>query len=332
MERSDRHGGNVNNLADAVLDYLWFLNFTEEEEVDLDLSVKEFDRLLDQIKNEFGEDEKAALKEAATRRLAQWLRDPDEYGYTPRSLLTLDQRYFLEDIAAGELWSMVDDGLRYGLQLSHRAALEESIQARHSNLIDSLAALGPEWGIRPGSVIADPVVRPRDLSAYVDIRGALPFAKKPTVVYQIRNASYCEDAAQYDDLLSAEFNPDELDFARLALEAFPAYVGAFQCYRAAIFSWDMVFADQPGITEQRQSTSKDVDGRDGVYRIHPVNFFDRELCKRAFGRTPEQIKKALTGQVEHVEMLHDGVHIVINSSVLPDAELLKIDSNLRRLL
>ena len=64
--------------------------------------MKEFEGLKDQIENEFGEDEKFALKAAATRRLAQWLSEPDEYGYTPRALLTPGQRKFLEDIAAGE--------------------------------------------------------------------------------------------------------------------------------------------------------------------------------------------------------------------------------------
>jgi hypothetical protein len=322
----------VNKLADVVLDYLWFLNFTDEEEADSDLLGKDFECLLYHIENEFGDDEKAALKAAATRRLAQWLREPDEYGYTPRALLTLEQRYFLEDIAAGDLWSMDDESLRYELQLRHRPAVEESIQVRHSNLIDSLVALGPEWGVRPGAVIAAPVVRPGDLSAYVDIRGALPFAKKPSVVYPIRNASYLRDAAQYDDFLSAEFDPDKVDFARLALEAFPAYVGAFQCYRAAIYSDATAIADFPRIVEQSESTGKDVDGRDGVYRINPVNFFDRALCERAFGRTPQQIKNALAGHVERVELLYDGVYIVISSRVLPDEELLKIDSNLQRLL
>jgi hypothetical protein len=98
----------VNKLADAVLDYLWFLNFTDEEEADSDRLGKEFEGLLCQIENEFGDDEKDALKAAATRRLAQWLREPDEYGYTPRALLTLEQRSFLEDIAAGGLWATDD--------------------------------------------------------------------------------------------------------------------------------------------------------------------------------------------------------------------------------
>jgi hypothetical protein len=102
----------VNKLADAVLDYLWFLNFTDEEEANSDLLLKAFEGLLYQIENEFGEDEKAALQAAATRRLAQWLREPDEYGYTPRALLTEEKRKFLDDIAAGELWSDDEAGIR----------------------------------------------------------------------------------------------------------------------------------------------------------------------------------------------------------------------------
>jgi hypothetical protein len=324
-------GGKVNNLADVVLKYLWFLNFTDEEEVDSDLLLKEFENLLDQIKNEFGEDEKAALTAAATRSLAQWLREPDKYGYTPRSLLTPEQRFFLEDIAAGELW-LDEQPSEYVLNLRHRPDLGESIQVLHSKLIDSLVALGPLWGVSPGAVVATPTVRPGALLAQVDLRQVLPFAKKPYVVYSERNASYLGDKAMYDDYLIAEFDPDKLDFARLALEAFPAYVGAFQCYRAAIYNQAQAIEDWSQIVEQSQSTGKDVDGRDGVYRIHPVNFFDRELCQRAFGRTPEQIKDALTGHVECVELLYDGVYIVVSSRVLPETELLKIDSGLRRLL
>ncbi len=83
--------------------------FTEEEEANPDLLLKECEGLLYQIENEFGEDEKAELKAAAARRLAQWLREPDEYGYTPRKLLTQEQRKFLEEIAAGEWWESTDE-------------------------------------------------------------------------------------------------------------------------------------------------------------------------------------------------------------------------------
>lgn len=91
----------MNNLADAVLDYFWFLNFSSEDEADLDLTVQKLEELAYQIETSFSDIEKEALKEAAKRRLAWWLSEPDEHGYTPRKLLSEDQKSFLEDIAAG---------------------------------------------------------------------------------------------------------------------------------------------------------------------------------------------------------------------------------------
>jgi hypothetical protein len=53
------------------------------------------------ITNDLSAEEKDALREAAKRSLASWLREPDEHGYTPRKLLTPNKRAFLESIAAG---------------------------------------------------------------------------------------------------------------------------------------------------------------------------------------------------------------------------------------
>jgi len=91
----------MNNLADAVLDFFWFLNFSTEEEADLQLTAEMSAGLANQIETTFSQAEKDALKDAASRRLTSWLREPDQHGYTPRKLLTPDQRSFLEEIAAG---------------------------------------------------------------------------------------------------------------------------------------------------------------------------------------------------------------------------------------
>ena len=92
----------MNNLADTVLDYFWFLNFSEEGEADLDLTVKLMEDLVYEIENQYTEDEKNALRFAAERRLASWLREPDEHGYTPRKLLKPEQKQFLDAIARGQ--------------------------------------------------------------------------------------------------------------------------------------------------------------------------------------------------------------------------------------
>jgi hypothetical protein len=52
--------------------------------------------------------ERQALAEAAAARLADWLREPDEYGYTPRSLVTPAHRDLLEGLADGSAWHEFD--------------------------------------------------------------------------------------------------------------------------------------------------------------------------------------------------------------------------------
>jgi hypothetical protein len=91
----------MNNLADVALDYFWFLNFSTEEEADIQLTSDRLGELAHQIETELSAAEKDALKAAASRRLVSWLMEPDEHGYTPRKLLTAEQKSFLEDIAEG---------------------------------------------------------------------------------------------------------------------------------------------------------------------------------------------------------------------------------------
>lgn len=52
--------------------------------------------------------ERQALAEAAAVRLKELLREPDEYGYTPRALVTAVQREFLQELADGSAWHEFD--------------------------------------------------------------------------------------------------------------------------------------------------------------------------------------------------------------------------------
>lgn len=52
--------------------------------------------------------ERQALAEAASTRLSELLREPDEYGYTPRALVTPGQREFLTSLADGSAWHEFD--------------------------------------------------------------------------------------------------------------------------------------------------------------------------------------------------------------------------------
>jgi hypothetical protein len=52
--------------------------------------------------------ERQALAQAAAARLAELLREPDEYGYTPRPLVTPAHRDFLQSLADGSAWHEFD--------------------------------------------------------------------------------------------------------------------------------------------------------------------------------------------------------------------------------
>src|SRR5436305_3982344 len=52
--------------------------------------------------------ERQALAEAAAARLRELLREPDEYGYTPRALVTPVQREFLESLVDRSAWQEFD--------------------------------------------------------------------------------------------------------------------------------------------------------------------------------------------------------------------------------
>jgi hypothetical protein len=52
--------------------------------------------------------ERQALAEAAAGRLRELLRQPDEYGYTPRALVTPLHREFLQSLADGSAWREFD--------------------------------------------------------------------------------------------------------------------------------------------------------------------------------------------------------------------------------
>jgi hypothetical protein len=92
---------DMNNLADVVLDYLWFLNFGDDESFDPDDAIKLLEGLSIQIEDDFTEEEKRALMNAAQRRLDWWLSEPEEHGYSPRGRLTSDQKSYLEALITG---------------------------------------------------------------------------------------------------------------------------------------------------------------------------------------------------------------------------------------
>ena len=94
----------MNMLAEIMLEYMCFLDFSTEDQVDLRTSVKGMESIVSTLR-EASEAERQAVSQAASDLLASLLREPDEYGYSPRKTVTAAQREFLDSIASGKLWS-----------------------------------------------------------------------------------------------------------------------------------------------------------------------------------------------------------------------------------
>ncbi len=212
-------------------------------------------------------------------------------------------------------------------EFRHRARVDEPIAERHAKVMLGLAGIDPPWGIRGRQAPHAPDVG-GELQAEVDLSASMGPGIKATITYVFRAATYLRDEGHYDDCFFVDFEAPA-DYRTFVLEVFPAYVKAFEPYRAAVvLDEDLALRDWAQVVELRRATGKDVDGRDSVFRMGPVNYFDREFCRRAFGLAPEDVVKALHGRVELASMLLDGVFIVGSSQLLNREDLDKLSKAL----
>jgi hypothetical protein len=92
----------MKSLATEVVRYLWALLFLADETFfDEDFVVEEIERISFEMAEEYSPEEQKAVMAAARAWLDAATAAPDAHGYTPRKLLTPEQREFLESLANG---------------------------------------------------------------------------------------------------------------------------------------------------------------------------------------------------------------------------------------
>lgn len=217
---------------------------------------------------------------------------------------------------------------KYKLELRHRARPGEVFSERHEAFLKEISRLGFPWNLVGSGPLPD---IGSELIVSLSLDKVLGSGIKGRITYVYRGLSCIEDSAQYDDSIFIEFYGDKVSSSDL-IKILPVYIQAFDCYRATIHNWSITRSDWPKVVDACNGTGKDVNGRDGVYRINAINYFDRELCHRAFGLSPEQIVKRLDGKVESVSLLNDGVFIIYCSRPMSREEHENINAEVRALL
>ncbi|WP_460132368.1 hypothetical protein [Pseudomonas sp. S1_E04] len=218
---------------------------------------------------------------------------------------------------------------KYKLEFRHRPSVSESIEERHINFLKAIGDLGVPWNLN------GPLEVPSigsELVVSVSLDKLLPTGVKGRISYALRDKKHLEDDAQFDDTLFIEFSRYKVNYSDLLKVVFPRYVKTFGSYRAVLHDWDITRGDWPLVLEACDATKKDINGRDGVFRINAANYFDRELCLRAFGRDPAQLVELLSGYVEEVREFEGGILIVISYIPISTAELISVGGRLRELM
>jgi hypothetical protein len=216
------------------------------------------------------------------------------------------------------------------LEVRHRPTARDSIAKRHEKLVAAIGGLPPAWQGDLSRIQVTPAVNDGDFGAFVKMGPGLGKGLRGEVSYPLRDKEYLRDIARHDDALVIDFDAAQIDFGELTQKVFPALVEGFDAYRAAVKDDGQCLEDWPRIAALAKESGRDIDGRDSVFRIHAVNYFDRELCKRAFGMGPADLLQKLGSVFNRAELFQDGVLLVCTKAFPEADELRRIEEAFRK--
>jgi hypothetical protein len=217
------------------------------------------------------------------------------------------------------------------VELRRRAHSVDDPSELHGRFVEVMREVGMPWWKRDARIT--PVNLDGKLECQIGISRGLPGHAEGSLAYVHRGTDYLQDKALFDDRFVATFQVDAAAYKALATEGFKLLLSAFAPYRGQIIlDEDLALDDWDAAVARGARSGKDEDGRDGIYRLWPVSFFDEMLCGRAFGKSATAVLESLASKVERVELCYGGVFIIATSSLVDAAAVVEIDKTLRQLL
>jgi hypothetical protein len=213
------------------------------------------------------------------------------------------------------------------LYLYRRPALDDDIPVLHERTMENFKQLPPPFGIDGMVIPPVPVFKEWEIAVY-SLR--YPYKKfKCLSDYWRRITRYQEDRAMYDEVMRYHFYRHKLSFDYKAMchEYGKGLVKAYAAYRMALnveashqymgsTDWDYNLGKE--IFENKiyerllKNPTIDVNGRNNIYTLNVVQYWDALLCEKALGYGPEEVVRRLTGLVPRVERWLDGVYVVFS--------------------
>lgn len=192
-----------------------------------------------------------------------------------------------------------------------------SIDERHRSVVQGMQNLQSPFSWRDLEVPAAPLRGRGDFSAIYELKyPSVPIFH--TGSYQIRDPKYLYDEAASDDRFSFEFKLDApaFEYSSLVHQHLPDLVAAIGGYRARLpyghFAIPYGDLHQKERKRLRDDNSIDTDGRNNIFSLDPVHFWNETLCQKALGFGRDEVIRRLTGKVPLVKPLMDGVYVVFS--------------------
>ena len=226
----------------------------------------------------------------------------------------------------------------YTVNVRHRFNFAETPDLLYDKAYEVLSSLMPPWGLH--GIVKKPL--PQVKSNFMTGVSYTREVGRPVKSYSLgfQNRAHSKppaDLPMYDDVLLVVVRPKQLTpelVSSLLREALPRFVEAMRPY------WMALEEDGLGVEDAREKLPEGgtkervdfVDPRRGVNRIWPANYWDGELCRRAFNLTPEQVVQRLSSHVAEVRTINAGVLVIDSFDIPSDDAIRQIDARLRPLL
>jgi hypothetical protein len=214
------------------------------------------------------------------------------------------------------------------VMIRRRARLDEPVPVLNAKLLERFVAVPGFWG--EGKTVADAAFEQGETGS-LDLRKSLRDGLSGQVVYMPRFAGYLsKDESKADDTLRIRLDTDKVDYAAFCAETLPRLITIFESYRGYVETDPKVrAADWEMVRQQSRKTGRNIDGRDSIFRVWPVCWFDLELSRRAFGITAEEAVRRASPECERAELVAGCAFLMVTSAIVVGANLDVVDARIK---
>jgi hypothetical protein len=156
--------------------------------------------------------------------------------------------------------------MKYILKVCALPVATQVIEEKHAQFISAIRDLPPPWGA-VAQVSPPPIGA--NLGVMLGVRKFLGKGLSGDAMYSLRG--WDADRAVADDCVHITFNPKKINYEELVNFVLPAYVKAFDAYRADIFDEEFIYQDADEIRRLK------INGRHGRYRVSPASLMNRDF-------------------------------------------------------